>query len=83
MQIVTVLQGQAVGSAAHLVALRREAIGKYNVKDGWTVDQLQASVTQLKQQKAAQNKDAVSASQETHSNNAPSASGDEVVPGSS
>lgn len=35
--------GQAVGSAAHLVALRREAIGKYNVKDAWTVDQLQAA----------------------------------------
>jgi len=37
------VQGQAVGSAAHLVALRREAIGKYNVKDAWTVDQLQAA----------------------------------------
>jgi tRNA U55 pseudouridine synthase TruB len=37
------VQGQAVGSAAHLVALRREAIGKYNVKDAWTVDQLQAT----------------------------------------
>ncbi len=37
------MQGQAVGSAAHLVALRREAIGKYNVKDAWTVDQLQAA----------------------------------------
>ncbi|DBA88739.1 TPA: hypothetical protein ACH3X1_004161 [Trebouxia sp. C0004] len=35
--------GQAVGSAAHLVVLRREAIGKYNVKDAWTVDQLQAT----------------------------------------
>ncbi|DBA68100.1 TPA: hypothetical protein ACH3X2_013971 [Trebouxia sp. C0005] len=35
--------GQTVGSAAHLVALRREAIGKYNVKDAWTVDQLQAT----------------------------------------
>ena len=32
-----------MGSAAHLVALRREAIGKYNVKDAWTVDQLQAT----------------------------------------
>jgi len=37
------VQGQAVGSAAHLVALRREAIGKYKVKDAWTVDQLQAA----------------------------------------
>ena len=52
MQDMIVLQGQAVGSAAHLVALRREAIGKYNVKDAWTVEQLQASVTELKQQKA-------------------------------
>ena len=41
--LVLHVQGQAVGSAAHLVALRREAIGKYNVKDAWTVDQLQAA----------------------------------------
>lgn len=32
-----------MGSAAHLIALRREAIGRYNVKDAWTVDQLQAT----------------------------------------
>ena len=47
-----VLQGQAVGTAAHLVALRREAIGKYNVKDAWTVEHLQAAVTELKEKKA-------------------------------
>lgn len=47
-----VLQGQAVGTAAHLVALRREAIGKYNVKDAWTLEQLQAAVTELKEKKA-------------------------------
>ena len=47
-----VLQGQAVGTAAHLVALRREAIGKYNVKNAWTVEQLQAAVTELKEKKA-------------------------------
>ena len=41
--LVSHVQGQAVGSAAHLVGLRREAIGKYNVKDAWTVDQLQAA----------------------------------------
>lgn len=45
------MQGQAVGSAAHLVALRREAIGKYNVKDAWTVAQLQTAVSELKRQK--------------------------------
>ncbi|KAL3132795.1 hypothetical protein ABBQ38_006722 [Trebouxia sp. C0009 RCD-2024] len=44
--------GQAVGSAAHLVALRREAIGTYSVKDAWTVEQLQAAVTDLKHNKA-------------------------------
>lgn len=38
-----------MGSAAHLVALRREAIGKYNVKDAWTVQQLTEQVQQLKQ----------------------------------
>lgn len=47
-----ILQGQAVGTVAHLVALRREAIGKYNVRDAWTVDQLQAAVTDLKHSKA-------------------------------
>lgn len=47
-----VLQGQAVGTAAHLVGLRREAIGKYNVKDAWTVEQLQAAVTELREKKA-------------------------------
>ena len=46
------MQGQAVGSAAHLVALRREAIGKYSVKDAWTVEQLQDAVTDLKHSKA-------------------------------
>ena len=48
------LQAKAVGSAAHLVALRREAIGKYNVKDAWTVDQLQAAANKRKQSKGAQ-----------------------------
>ena len=47
-----VSQGQAAGTAAHLVALRREAIGKYSVKDAWTVEQLQAAVTELKEKKA-------------------------------
>ena len=47
-----VSQGQAAGTAAHLVALRREAIGKYNVKDAWTVEQLQAAVTEVKGKKA-------------------------------
>lgn len=43
------VQGQAMGSAAHLVALRREAIGQYHVKDAWTVDQLQATFGKRKQ----------------------------------
>lgn len=47
----SVLQGQAVGTAAHLVALRREAIGKYSVKDAWTIEQLQTAVSELKRQK--------------------------------
>ena len=52
-----VLQGQAAGTAAHLVALRREAIGNYSVKDAWTIEQLQAAVTELKE-KRAKSKDA-------------------------
>lgn len=46
-----VTQGQAVGTAAHLVALRREAIGKYHVKDAWTIEHLQTAVSELKRQK--------------------------------
>ena len=47
-------QGQAVGSAAHLVALRREAIGKYNVRDAWTVQQLTEQMQQQKQNHSPQ-----------------------------
>lgn len=32
--------GKKVGSAAHLIALRREAIGEYSVKDAWHMDDL-------------------------------------------
>ena len=41
-----------MGTVAHLVALRREAIGRYNVTDAWTVEQLQAAVTEMKLSKA-------------------------------
>lgn len=52
------MQGQAVGTAAHLVALRREAIGEYNVKDAWTVAQLQAAFGAPKHAKGMQPKSA-------------------------
>ncbi|CAL8468151.1 g7690 [Coccomyxa elongata] len=35
--------GKAVGSAAHLTALRRESIGMHNVADAWTVTDLVAA----------------------------------------
>ncbi len=38
------------------MALRREAIGKHNVKDAWAVDHLQAVFGVPKQQKSTQQK---------------------------
>lgn len=40
---VLLCQGRAVGSAAHLTALRRESIGAHNVADAWTVPDLVAA----------------------------------------
>ncbi|GIL48544.1 hypothetical protein Vafri_5035 [Volvox africanus] len=42
--------GRALGTAAHLVALRREAVGSYRVGDAWDLRQL---IDQLEQQKRA------------------------------
>lgn len=36
--------GQALGVGAHLVALRRTAIGPYHVDDAWTLEQLEAAL---------------------------------------
>jgi tRNA pseudouridine55 synthase len=33
--------GQALGVGAHLVALRREAIGPYDVRDAWRLEELE------------------------------------------
>jgi tRNA pseudouridine55 synthase len=38
--------GQAAGCGAHLVALRRECIGQYNVKDAWQMDDLIEAIQQ-------------------------------------
>ncbi|GIL74450.1 hypothetical protein Vretimale_2136 [Volvox reticuliferus] len=42
--------GRALGTVAHLVALRREAVGSYRVGDAWDLRQL---IDQLEQQKRA------------------------------
>ena len=39
------LQGKAAGSAAHLVALRRERIGEHDVADAWQVADLVAAAS--------------------------------------
>ncbi len=38
--------GQELGVGAHLTALRRIAIGPYQVEDAWAIDQLEAALTQ-------------------------------------
>ena len=38
--------GRALGSAAHLTALRREAIGEYRVQGAWDVEQLAGQVVE-------------------------------------
>jgi tRNA U55 pseudouridine synthase TruB len=37
-------QGKAVGSAAHMVALRREAIGTHSVSTAWQLPDLVAAI---------------------------------------
>jgi tRNA pseudouridine55 synthase len=37
--------GEEVGVGAHLTALRRTAIGPYEVEDAWTLDALQSALT--------------------------------------
>ena len=34
------MQGEAVGSKAHVVELRRESSGQFNVADAWQLDDL-------------------------------------------
>lgn len=43
---VILVQGQAVGSAAHLVALRREGIGEFSVDDAWDMDTLVSAMAE-------------------------------------
>ena len=45
-------QAKAVGSAAHLTALRREAVGKHNVRDAWQLDELIQQVKNKREQAA-------------------------------
>lgn len=39
-----VVQGQAVGSSAHLVALRRERIGEHSASTAWQLADLVAAI---------------------------------------
>ena len=41
-----------MGSAAHLTALRREAVGKHNVRDAWQLDELIQQVKDKREQAA-------------------------------
>ncbi len=46
--------GRALGTAAHLTALRREAIGEYSVQGAWEVPDLADQVHQLRLQQKQQ-----------------------------
>ncbi|CAN6331101.1 unnamed protein product [Urochloa humidicola] len=37
--------GKALGSCAHLIALRRDSIGEYSVNDAWNFDELEEQIT--------------------------------------
>lgn len=54
--------GRALGSAAHLTALRREAIGGYNVEGAWEVQQLAAQLTEQRQAQQEQRRQAAEGS---------------------
>jgi len=41
--------GVALGSAAHLTALRREAIGEHRVENAWSIEDLSCKLTDMKQ----------------------------------
>lgn len=45
--------GRACGTAAHLTALRREAIGEYEVGAAWDVQQLAQQLTEQRRQRRA------------------------------
>lgn len=47
--------GQALGVGAHLVALRREAIGPYAVAGAWTIEALEAAVERRRAASSASN----------------------------
>lgn len=40
--------GEAVGSAAHLTALRRESIGEHSVRNAWAIETLAAALQELR-----------------------------------
>ncbi len=48
-----------MGSAAHLTALRREAVGKHNVRDAWQLDELIQQVKDKREQAATADQAAV------------------------
>mmetsp|Transcript_42337 Transcript_42337/g.126924 ORF Transcript_42337/g.126924 Transcript_42337/m.126924 type:complete len:99 (+) Transcript_42337:158-454(+) len=46
--------GEALGTAAHMTSLRREAIGQYHVRDAWPLDDLLKELTAAKERLAEQ-----------------------------
>ena len=59
MELSVHVQAKAVGSAAHLTALRREAVGKHNVRDAWQLDELIQQVKDKREQAATADQAAV------------------------
>ena len=53
--------GHSLGSAAHLTALRREAIGEYSVEGAWEVTELAQQLHQQRRQQQEEGKEAAAA----------------------
>ena len=53
--------GRAVGTAAHLTALRREAIGEYSVQGAWQIQDLTDQVHQLRLERKQEQQGAAAA----------------------
>lgn len=56
--------GRALGSAAHLTALRREAIGEYRVDGAWQIQQLAEQLNQQRREKQQQQRQEAAAAGE-------------------
>lgn len=56
--------GKKLGSLAYLRSLRREAIGDYNVKNAWNMDELMTELTRVKAEGMAAKQAAAAAAEE-------------------